>query len=87
MDEHKLHVGGDLVLGRHVVVEPDEAKNDPHGFGYALVVGEGHGLVQRNFDHLDQLPLPRLTSARAHAVVVGDLGVKHGLLGTHEAYA
>lgn len=82
-----LHVGGDLVLGRHVVVEPDEAKNDPHGFGYTLVVGEGHGLVQRDFDDLDQFPLARLASARAHAVVVGDFGVKHGLLGTRDSYA
>lgn len=68
-------------------MEPDEAKNDPHGFGDALVVGEGHGLVQRYLHHLDQLALARLASARAHAVVVGDLGVKHGLLGTCDAHA
>lgn len=82
-----LHVGGDLILGGHVIVEPDEAKNDAHGFGDALVVGERHGLVQRDFDHLDKLPLPGLTSARAHAVVVGDLGIKHGLLGARHADA
>lgn len=82
-----LHVGGDLILGGHVIVEPDEAKNDTHGFGDAFVVGERHGLVQRDFDHLDKLPLPGLTSARAHTVVVGNLGVKHGLLGARHADA
>lgn len=76
-----LHISGDLILGRHVIVEPDEAKNDTHGFGNALVVGERHGLVQRNLDHFDKLPLSGLTSTRAHTVVIGNLGVKHGLLG------
>lgn len=82
-----LHVGGDLILGRHVIVEPDEAKNDTHGFGDALVVGERHGLVQRDFDHLDKLPLPGLTSARAHTVVIGNLRVEHGLLSACHADA
>lgn len=68
-------------------MEPDEAKDDAHGFGYTLVVGERHGLVQRDLDHLDELALPRLTSACAHAVVVGHLGVKHGLLGARYADA
>lgn len=68
-------------------MEPDETKNDAHGFGYTLVVGKRHGLVQRDFDHLDELPLPWLTSTCAHAVVVGHLGVKHGLLGTRYTYA
>lgn len=67
-------------------MEPDETKNDAHGFGYTLVVGERHGLVQRDFDHLDKLSLPRLTSAGAHTVVVRHLGVKHGLLGTCYTY-
>lgn len=68
-------------------MEPDETKYDAHGFGYALVVGKRHGLVQRDFDHLDKLSLPWLTSSCAHTVVVGHLGVKHGLLGTCYTYA
>lgn len=35
-----LNVGGDLVFWGHVVVEPDEAKNNTHGFGDPLVIGE-----------------------------------------------
>lgn len=76
-----LHIGGDLVLGRHVIMEPDETKNYAHGFGYTLVIGKRHGLVQRDFDHLDKLALPRLTSTCTHAVVIRHLGVKHRLLG------
>lgn len=68
-------------------MEPYEAKDDAHGFGNALVVGKGHGFVQGNFDHLNELALPRLTSARAHAIVVGYLGVKHGLLGPRDSHA
>lgn len=68
-------------------MEPDETKYDAHGFGYALVVGKRHGLVQRDFDHLDKLSLPWLTSSCAHTVVVGHLGIKHGLLGTCYTYA
>lgn len=68
-------------------MEPDETKNDAHGFGDALVVGKRHGLVQWDFDHLDKLSLPRLTSACANTVVVGHLGVKHGLLGAGYTYA
>lgn len=63
-------------------MEPDETKNDAHGFGYTLVVGKRHGLVQRDFDHLDKLSLLWLTSTWADAVVIGHLSVKHGLLGT-----
>lgn len=68
-------------------MEPDETKYDAHGFGDALVVGERHGLVQRDFHHLDELSFLWLTSACAHAVVVGHLGVKHGLLGSCYSYA
>lgn len=68
-------------------MEPDETKNDAHGFGDSLVVSKRHGLVQRDFDHLNKLSLPGLTSACAHTVVVGHLGVKHGLLGACYTYA
>lgn len=68
-------------------MEPDEAKNNAHGFGYTLVVGKRHGLVQWHFNHLDKLSLPRLTSTWADAVVVRHLGVKHGLLGPSYAHA
>lgn len=68
-------------------MEPDETKNDAHGFGYTLVVGKRHGLVQRHLHHLDELALLRLAAARAHAVVVGHLGVEHGLLGARYAHA
>lgn len=44
-------------------MEPDEAKNDAHGFGDTLIIGKCHGLVQRDFDHLDKLSLQWLTSA------------------------
>lgn len=63
-------------------MEPDEAKDDAHGFGDTIVVGERHGLVQRDFDHLDQLPLSRLATTCTHTGVVGHLSVKHGLLGS-----
>lgn len=68
-------------------MEPDEAKNDAHGFGYTLVVGKRHGLVQRDFNHLNKLSLPGLTSTCADAVVIRHLSVKHGLLGTSYTYA
>lgn len=64
-------------------MEPDETKNEAQGFGYTFVVGKRHGLVQRDFDDLDEFPLARVASAGAHAVVVGNLGVKHGLLRTY----
>lgn len=67
-------------------MEPDETKNDAHGFGYTLVVSKRHGLVQRDFDHLDKLSLLWLTSTWADAVVIGHLSVKHGLLGTSYTY-
>lgn len=82
-----LHVGGDLVLGRHVVVEPDEAEDDAHGLGDALVIGKGHGLMEGHFDHFDHLPLLRQASALAHAVLVRHLGVEHGLLGSCHTFA
>lgn len=77
-----LDISGDLVLRRHVVVEPDEAKNDAHCFGDALVEDEGHRFVQRDFDHLDQFSLLGFTSSLSYAMLVGHLGVKHGLLGS-----
>lgn len=68
-------------------MEPDETKNDAHGFGYTFVVGKRHGLVQRDFDDLDKLPLAGLASTGTHAVVVGHLRVKHCLLRTRYTHA
>lgn len=75
-----LHVGGDLVLRRHVAVEPDEAKNDTHRFRDAFIKGEGHGFVKGNFDHLDQFALLGFTSSLSDAILIGHLRVEHGLL-------
>lgn len=68
-------------------MEPDEAKDDAHGLGDALVVRKRHGLVKRHLDHLDELPLLRLTATLAHAIVVRHLGVEHRLLGPRHADA
>lgn len=82
-----LHVGGDLVLRRHVAVEPDEAENDSHCFRDALIKGEGHGFVKGNFDHLDQFTFLRFTSSLSDTVLFGHLGIKHGLLGSSDSHS